>query len=285
MVQHANIHEAKLAVMQEVEYVQKNGTMQGAARYKYVSVDDVIARLRPKMVEHGIHFAPTGMEILSSEPYETSNGKMMNHYVLGVTYRLSHASGTFEEGYAIGEGSDNGDKACNKAMTAAKKYALLQSFCLETGEDDPDHDPSAEQERKPHANGNGSAKPNGKPASDPLAVAREEYKAKLSGLSPKKLVEKLIAFDQHADKAIAQFGNQDEVDLLRAATITRLYQMLDLDVGGLPTEAKAQEWENFRTTYADKYLTQMQVDTLSAKLARRIEAIEEDLAAAQRQTR
>jgi hypothetical protein len=39
-----------------------------------------------------------------------------------------------------------GDKATAKAMTGAYKYALRQTFCIETG-DDPDKDPSVDQER------------------------------------------------------------------------------------------------------------------------------------------
>ena len=34
-----------------------------------------------------------------------------------------------------GEGSDTGDKASNKALTGAYKYALRQTFCIETGDD------------------------------------------------------------------------------------------------------------------------------------------------------
>ena len=39
----------------------------------------------------------------------------------------------------VGEGMDSGDKAANKAMAIAHKYALLQTFCIPTEEQkDPD---------------------------------------------------------------------------------------------------------------------------------------------------
>jgi hypothetical protein len=286
MVKHANIHEAKLAVMQEVEYVQKNGTMKqgGGGNYKYVTVDDVIARLRPKMIEHEIHFAPTKMELMAQEAYTTKGGSAMNRIVLGVAYRLTHASGSFEDGFAVGEGTDAGDKACNKAMTAAKKYALLQSFCLETGEDDPDHHASEEQERKPNGATKAASNGNGK-TSDPNAVAREEFKAKIVGMRRKDLMNALDKFESHADAAAEKFGSADDAEVMKAATIARLYQIVDLDIGGLPVISEAEALGKWLNEAGAKYLSEMQVDTLNAKLNRRIENINEDLAKAQRQTR
>lgn len=287
MVQHANIHEAKVAVMGAVEYVQKTGTMKEGAKYKYVPVDEVIAKLRPAMVEHGIHFSPTQMQIMHQENYTTKHGTAMTRVILGVAYRLSHVTGSFEDGFAVGEGTDSGDKACNKAMTAAKKYALLQSFCLETGEDDPDHDPSAEQERKPTAANKTPAKANGSENgkhSDKFAVAREEYKAKIHGLNATPLLAALKKFEEDRPSALAKFGDEDEVDILQAATVTRLYQMMDLDIGGLPTMEKVNSFSEFLQDKAAKYLSPMQVDTLNAKIERRIEAIKEDLEKARRQT-
>lgn len=282
---HANIHEAKLAVMQEVEYIQKNGAMkQGqSVQYKYVTVDDVIARLRPKMIEHEIHFAPTKMELMSQEAYTTKNGAAMNRVVLGVAYRLTHAGGTFEDGFAVGEGTDSGDKACNKAMTAAKKYALLQSFCLETGEDDPDHHSSEEMERKSAKDAKAAANGNGK-KSDPCALAREEYKAKIPAMTGKTLLAALSRFDESPEVAAEKFG-KDEVDYLRAATVTQLYKSLDISIGGIPTLPEVDKWKKSFEEHSAKYLTGMQVDTLLARLEKRRIDVQEDLEAAQRRTR
>ncbi len=47
---------------------------------------------------------------------------------------------------SIGEAADYGDKAANKAMTAAMKYNMRQTLIIETG-DDPDNTPSTEFER------------------------------------------------------------------------------------------------------------------------------------------
>jgi hypothetical protein len=47
---------------------------------------------------------------------------------------------------AVGEGTDYGDKSCNKSMTVGLKYALRQTLLIETG-DDPDQFNSADFEQ------------------------------------------------------------------------------------------------------------------------------------------
>ena len=70
----------------------------------------------------------------------------MVNTVIQATLRFSHApSGTSIDVTAVGEGSDAGDKGANKAMTGLYKYALRQTFCIETG-DDPDKFASEERE-------------------------------------------------------------------------------------------------------------------------------------------
>lgn len=273
MVTHANIHEAKIAVMADVEYVQKNGVMKQGKGYKYVAVDDVIARLRPAMVEHGIHFSPTGMNVMFQEQYQTSGGTMMNRVILGVSYRLSHVSGSYEDGYSVGEASDSGDKACNKAMTAAKKYALLQSFCLETGEDDPDHDPSSDQERGKANGANGKA--NGKASSHGAPTKLQEFHAKLVSLKPPQLVERIVKFDEQPDKAIETFGSKDDADVARAVVVSELYKKLDIDVGFQSIPKKVDAFSRWFEENAQQFLAPMQVDTLRAKIERQRQTAQE----------
>jgi len=285
MQEHKTLAAALVAAQAAAESVGKEATNK-FHNYKYASAEAIMVESRLALNSAGLATLMERWELLPPT-HDGAPERVKVHFLTLHAHSDQTLKGETEY-FVMPEKGRPEDKATATALTYAEGYYLRGLLCLPRVEEGSQVDDRDDREKLPgprrppsKTNGNGhKTEP-----SDPAAVAREEYKAKLSGLSPKKLVEKLIAFDQHADKAIAQFGNQDEVDLLRAATITRLYQMLDLDVGGLPTEAKAKEWENWRTTYADKYLTQMQVDTLSAKLARRIEAIEEDLAAAQRQTR
>jgi hypothetical protein len=157
----SNVFEAITAVMGDVAYVKKEGRMESGQRYKFVQAEDIVAALRPSMVQHGLCMFPTHIDKVLDETYETQRGGKMNRVVLSVQYVLAHGpSKTDCTVAAIGEAADSGDKACNKAMTAANKYALRQAFQIETGDDDPDKHASQDQERAalPAAtNGNGKS--------------------------------------------------------------------------------------------------------------------------------
>ena len=133
-----NIHEAILEVMQEVGYVQKTGKMSGGARYTYASEADLINALRPAMTKAQIIAYPAEVTNVEIQQYSTSGGTVMQDRVATIRWFFVHApSETSISVEVVGEGSDSGDKASNKAMTAAMKYALRQTFLIETG-DDPD---------------------------------------------------------------------------------------------------------------------------------------------------
>lgn len=143
--QAKNVHEALLALMQDVPYV-KRASSKGL-NYTFLAESDLIAKLHPALVKNGLTIRPTSVDVAYTENYPSSSGKLMNRIVLVVGYEITHApSGTSVSVVAAGEGTDIGDKATPKAMTQAMKYALRQSLAIETG-DDPDRQPSEEQAR------------------------------------------------------------------------------------------------------------------------------------------
>jgi len=139
-----DIHEAINNVMQEVGYVKKQkGTN---LNYTYAGEAALISALRPSMVEHGIYMHVLKIENVTRENYTTAKGTAMVNTVISAVIRFAHIGGTFVDVASTGEGSDAGDKSANKAMTGLYKYAMRQTFCIETG-DDPDKFQS--EERKP----------------------------------------------------------------------------------------------------------------------------------------
>jgi hypothetical protein len=134
-----NIHEAILGVYAKVGYVQKTGKVEfGATKYKFAGEAEFIASIRPALIECGIEVSPHSQEVLTNELIGFANGKQQFRVVIKSVYRFTHAeSNTSKDVPAFGEAMDSGDKAFNKAMTAAQKYALRQTFLIETG-DDPD---------------------------------------------------------------------------------------------------------------------------------------------------
>jgi hypothetical protein len=184
----SNLASAKLAVMAAVPYVRKHRAEH--LNYSFAGEADLIASLRPAMLENGLTVAPVGVMVLEQGRYQTLKGGLLNHVVAAVTYRLTHApSGESEDCQVLGEASDAGDKAAPKALTGAYKYFLRQTFLIETG-DDPDRYASADQEAAP--------------------ASRAAPPAKKAG-PPRTLAERLAAFDARLVAAgLAQPGEVTE---------------------------------------------------------------------------
>lgn len=149
--------KAKILVMAKVPYIQKE-RKQGLT-YTFAGEAAILEKLHPAFREAGLSWAVTGCTLIAQEQYSTKSGAAMNRVIVQATYTLTHAeSGQSETVQALGEGSDHGDKATSKAMTSALKYALRQTFLIETG-DDPDNTPSDQQERGNHASKPQQARP------------------------------------------------------------------------------------------------------------------------------
>lgn len=136
MNEHKNIHEAKLAVMGDVPYLQKRKS--AGLNYTFAGEADLIQKVRPSMIEHGVEVSPIGVEWLGITEIKSKTGTAGVIVRAIFTYRFTHAaSETSVDVKTLGEAQDFGDKACNKAMTIALKYAIRQFLLIETG-DDPD---------------------------------------------------------------------------------------------------------------------------------------------------
>ena len=115
-------------------------------KYKFRGIDSVYNALNPVMSELGLFICP---EILEQRREErtTKSGTALNYSILTVKYTVYASDGSHVECTVIGEGMDSGDKASNKAMAIAMKYAMFQVFCIPTG-DDPDAETHNVAEKK-----------------------------------------------------------------------------------------------------------------------------------------
>lgn len=142
VVDHKNIYEAFIAIMNEVGYVQKTG-INKAQNYKYAGEAQLIETLRPVMLKHGVLCVPGEAKVCKVDHIVVGaigSEKKTYRTVIRYTFVYTHAaSSTHLQVQAIGEGVDTGDKAAYKAATGALKYALRQAFLIETG-DDPEKD-------------------------------------------------------------------------------------------------------------------------------------------------
>lgn len=125
-----NIYQRINAVMQEVDYIQK-GEKKVAGQYRFVSHDQVTAALHAPMTKNGI--------VCTSSIIEMKQDGNRTEVKLEVRFvNIDEPKDNFSVIY-WGYGIDTSDKGIGKAVSYAFKYALLKTFCLETG-DDPDQD-------------------------------------------------------------------------------------------------------------------------------------------------
>ena len=131
------IYEAMTKVMAEIGAIgkDKTNTQQG---FKYRGIDQVYNELQPILSKNKIFTLP---EAIAQSREEKVNAKGTTLFYSRVTMKYTFCcdDGSSVSCVVIGEGMDSGDKATNKAMAIAHKYALLQTFCVPT-EDmiDPD---------------------------------------------------------------------------------------------------------------------------------------------------
>lgn len=107
--------------------------------YNFRGIDDVYNALSPLLAEHGLCILP---RILSREIQEraTAKGGVMFYVTVEAEFDFVCAEdGTQHVVRTYGEAMDTGDKATNKAMSAAYKYAAFQAFAIPTeGDNDAD---------------------------------------------------------------------------------------------------------------------------------------------------
>lgn len=117
------IHQLMALVMRDVRNVGKDG-FNNHHKYAFRGVDDFIGALAQPLRDHGV-FMMT--EILDFQPSVRGN---MNAVHLRVAFHFYGPAGDKVTATTLGEASDTADKASNKAMSAALKYALMQTFMI-----------------------------------------------------------------------------------------------------------------------------------------------------------
>lgn len=130
------IHAALIAVMRAVGPIAKDrqNTQQ---KYNFRGVDDVYNACHPHFAEHGVY---STSEILDAKHETTTvRDKSVIRAVLRMRFTFHADDGSSVSTEVIGEGLDyGGDKASNKAMSAADKYAILQLLKIPTAMADSD---------------------------------------------------------------------------------------------------------------------------------------------------
>ena len=131
------IYEAISQVMAEIGAVGKDSknSQQG---FMYRGIDAVMNAINPALVKCKVFVAPEVLE-QTREERQTAKGGTLIYSICKIRFRFYTTDGSYVDVVTIGEGMDSGDKATNKAMSIAFKYACFQLFCIPTEEMvDPD---------------------------------------------------------------------------------------------------------------------------------------------------
>lgn len=133
------IYKAIAGVMEDIGAVGKEKEFKSnQGSYKFRGIDDVMNALHPAMVRNKIFVVPVILE-QTREVRTSRSGTAMYVSICKIQYDFFAEDGSSVSAVVIGEGMDTGDKATNKAMSIAFKYACFQVFCIPTEEMiDPD---------------------------------------------------------------------------------------------------------------------------------------------------
>ncbi|PXW75946.1 ERF superfamily protein [Blastomonas natatoria] len=154
------VYKAIAAVQGELAKVgiSKNG-QNTQQNYRFRGIDQVYGALSPLLAKHGLCVLP---RIIEREMHERVtvkewNGQKKESVLFYVTVTAEFDFVSVEDGSThtvrtYGEAMDSGDKATNKAMSAAYKYAAFMAFAIPTeGDNDADattHDVAPRQAKQ-----------------------------------------------------------------------------------------------------------------------------------------
>ncbi len=102
--------------------------------FMFRGIDAVYNALAPALVKHGLVILPRIIERSVTERQTQKGGTLFYVVVKAEFDFIATEDGSKHTVATFGEAMDSGDKATNKAMSIAYKYAAFQAFCIPTEE-------------------------------------------------------------------------------------------------------------------------------------------------------
>jgi len=136
-----------MSVYKIINAVQADLAKQGIGKdsenkfdnYKFRGIDAVYNALAPLLAKHGLCILPRMVSRTCEERTSQKGGALFYVTVEAEFDFVCAEDGTKHTIKTFGEAMDRGDKATNKAMSAAYKYAAFQAFAIPTeGDNDAD---------------------------------------------------------------------------------------------------------------------------------------------------
>lgn len=130
------ITAVQMALSKEGISKSRNNAQQG---YKFRGIDDVYNALSPMLAANQLCILPRCLSRTVVERTTQKGGVLFYVCIEAEFDFVSAEDGSKHTVKTFGEAMDSGDKATNKAMSAAYKYAAFQAFAIPTeGDNDAD---------------------------------------------------------------------------------------------------------------------------------------------------
>lgn len=126
------IHKKIIAILNEVEFIGKD-RKNPQQNYNFRGIDDMYNALHKSFAKNGV-FIMSEVTNSKREERPSKGGGLLIWTIVDVRFTFLAEDGSSVQSTMIGEAMDSGDKGCNKAMSAALKYALMQMLLIPTME-------------------------------------------------------------------------------------------------------------------------------------------------------
>lgn len=134
------VYEAINNVSNELLAGIKKDSVNQHHRFNFRGIDAVYNALAPALVKHKLVILPRMTERTVEERASARGGALFYVTVRAEFDFVSSEDGSKHTVTTYGEAMDSGDKATNKSMSIAYKYAAFQAFCIPTEETSIDPD-------------------------------------------------------------------------------------------------------------------------------------------------
>jgi len=244
------VYAAICAVQAEVgkEGIAKNRKNQQQG-YIFRGIDEMYNALSPLLAKHSLCILPRMMNRTCEERQSQRGGALFYVTVEAEFDFVCATDGSKHLVRTFGEAMDSADKATNKAMSAAYKYAVMQTFAIPTeGDNDADaHTPEVVPRRpepEPEYHGNGAQADFNEPA-PPQPSNAEREAAKAVAVDLQRLVESMAFTCADMNDVIKTVYNANKIVYVPHAQIAEIKKDLTIKAALFPQIRDAVRNQHF----------------------------------------
>ncbi len=210
------IYELLPKVVADIHAVPKS-QRNAFQKFNFRGIDDVYPVIRPALAKHGCAIVPYAESVdIDRQVLRSKKGEDQSwcKVIVLMRYTIYAPDGSNVVARFYGEGNDTSDKAIAKAHSNAYKKFAFDTFCIPTGEPDPDHDDVKNPTPQPKVDPN-----------DPARAISGAEAARLTNLIEEK--RKAAGFTSGSALDVAKAIRKDVLGDERCQTLKHLTMLCD----------------------------------------------------------